>query len=110
VIGLMAAMELILEVGVENISRELLRKRAWLVPAIQAKGYSVLHAAGAPENSSGIVSFFQAGKNPSALHQKLQEADIIASPRVDRSGQHYLRLSPHFYNTDAELRRVVDLL
>jgi selenocysteine lyase/cysteine desulfurase len=36
IVGLVAAMELILELGVENIARELLRKRALLVPALQA--------------------------------------------------------------------------
>src|SRR5579871_6635691 len=44
VVGLMASLKLILEVGVENIGRELLRKRGLLVPALQAKGYSVLNA------------------------------------------------------------------
>jgi selenocysteine lyase/cysteine desulfurase len=29
---------------------------------------------------------------------------------VDRKGQRYIRLSPHFYNTDAELHRVLELL
>jgi selenocysteine lyase/cysteine desulfurase len=110
VVGIMAAMELLLEVGVENIARELLRKRAWLIPAIQAKGYSVLHADAAPGNSSGIVSFFQPGKSPAELFQKLEQAKIFTSLRVDRAGQHYLRLSPHFYNTDADLQRVMELL
>jgi cysteine desulfurase / selenocysteine lyase len=110
IIGLMAAMELTKGIGIENISRELLRKRAWLVPAIQEKGYSVLHAAGTPENSGGIVSFYQAGKEPSALYQKLLEANIVTSLRVDRAGQRYIRLSPHFYNTDAELQRVLEFL
>jgi selenocysteine lyase/cysteine desulfurase len=30
--------------------------------------------------------------------------------RADRTGQKYIRLSPHFYNTDAELERVLDLV
>jgi cysteine desulfurase / selenocysteine lyase len=34
----------------------------------------------------------------------------VASLRTDRAGQRYLRLSPHFYNTDAELQRVVEML
>src|SRR5882724_17431 len=34
-VGLIAAMELALEIGIENISAELLRKRALLVPALQ---------------------------------------------------------------------------
>jgi selenocysteine lyase/cysteine desulfurase len=109
-VGLMAAMKLLLELGVEDIARELLRKRAWLVPALQAKGYSVLHADAPPENSSGITSFSKPGMDLSGLHRKLLEANIITSLRVDRSGQKYIRLSPHFYNTDAELQRVLDLL
>jgi selenocysteine lyase/cysteine desulfurase len=40
----------------------------------------------------------------------LSEANILASLRVDRKGRRYLRLSPHFYNTDAELERVLALL
>src|SRR6266478_340318 len=35
-VGLLAGIELILEVGVEEIAAELLRKWAWLVPALQA--------------------------------------------------------------------------
>src|SRR5205085_10193218 len=38
IVGLVAAMTLIQELGVDDISEELLRKRAWLVPALQAKG------------------------------------------------------------------------
>jgi selenocysteine lyase/cysteine desulfurase len=29
---------------------------------------------------------------------------------MDRGGQNYIRLSPHFYNTDVELQRVLKLL
>ena len=109
-VGLLAAMELALEIGVENISTELLRKRAWLVPALQAKGFVVLNAEPKTENASGITTFFQPGKDLAPLHQKLADAGIIASLRTDRKGQNYLRFSPHFYNTDAELRRVVERL
>src|SRR5258708_31567570 len=48
-VGLVAGLELILEVGIEDIARELLRKRAWLVPALQAKGWVVLQADAPPE-------------------------------------------------------------
>lgn len=109
-VGLHTAMELLLEVGVENIAAELLRKRAWLVPALQAKGYTVLQPAAPPENASGIVTFFQPGTDLAALHRKLEAANIITSLRHDRAGQNYLRLSPHFYNTDAELHRVLEML
>ena len=109
-VGLVAAMEMLLELGIENIASELLRKRAWLVPALQAKGCKVLHADAPPENSSGITSFFRPEKDPAILHQKLLEANIITSLRTDRNGQKYIRLSPHFYNTDQELQRVLQLI
>ncbi len=109
-VGLNTAMTMLLELGVDNIARELLRKRAWLVPALQGKGYSVLGADSAPQNASGIVTFFKAGADLTALHQKLLDANIITSLRMDRAGQRYIRLSPHFYNTDAELQRVVEMI
>ena len=109
IVGLIASLELVQEIGVKNIAAELLRKRALLVPALQAKGFTVLHADAKPENASGIVTFFQPGKDPAPLHKKLADAGVITSLRGDRKGQNYLRLSPHFYNTDAELQRVLDL-
>jgi selenocysteine lyase/cysteine desulfurase len=110
IVGLVAAMELIVELGVENIARELLRKRSWLVPALQEKGYTVLQADAPPENASCIVSFFKPGTDLAALQQKLLDSGIVTSLRADRTGQKYIRLSPHFYNTDAELKRVLELL
>jgi cysteine desulfurase / selenocysteine lyase len=109
-VGLHAAMELILEIGVENIAAELLRKRAWLVPALEAKGYQVLQAKAGSENASGIVTFHKPGTDLPALHAKLEAANIVTSLRADRKGNRYIRLSPHFYNTDAELHRLLELL
>lgn len=109
-VGLNAALEFLLEIGIDNIAAELLRKRAWLVPELQAKGYTVLQAAAPPENASGIVTFFRPDADSAALHQRLEAAQIITSLRADRSGRRYIRLSPHFYNTDAELRRLLELL
>jgi selenocysteine lyase/cysteine desulfurase len=108
--GLIAAMELALELGIENIAAELLRKRAWLVPALQTRGFTVLNANAKPENGSGIVSFHQPGKDLAALHKKLADAGVVVSLRTDRAGKNYLRLSPHYYNNDAELRRVLEML
>ena len=109
-VGVIAAMELALEIGVEAIAAELLRKRAWLVPALQAKGFTVLNADAKIENASGIISFHQAGKDLTALHKKLTDAGVMATLRADRKGQNYIRLSPHFYNTDAELQHTLELL
>ena len=109
-VGLINAMELALEIGIENIAAELLRKRAWLVSALQAKGFTLLNADAKPENASGIISFFRPSGDLAALHKTLAEAGVVTSLRTDRKGQNYIRLSPHFYNPDAELHRVLELL
>src|SRR5436309_2642009 len=78
-VGLQAALELLLELGIDNIATELLRKRTWLVPALQAKGYTVLQAGAPPENASAIVTFHRPGADLPALHQKLLSSNIITS-------------------------------
>ena len=109
-VGLHGAMELLLEIGIDQIAAELLRKRAWLVPALAAKGYTVLNAGAPTQSISAIIAFHREATNLSALHQKLEQANVIVSLRADRSGRQYLRLSPHFYNTDTELHRVLEML
>jgi selenocysteine lyase/cysteine desulfurase len=110
IVGLVAAMELAQEIGIENISQELLRKRSWLAPAIQAKGYTVLEADAPPEIGSGIISFYRPETDLGPLHQRLQDGGVVTSLRGDRAGRKYIRLSPHYYNTDAELKRFLELI
>ena len=109
-VGLRASIELLMEIGVDRIGRDLLQKRNFLVPALEARGYSVLHGAAPVECASGIVSFFKAGEDMRALHTRLEEKKIIVSLRANREGQQFIRVSPHFYNTQAELERLLELL
>ena len=109
-VGLIKALELAQEIGVENIAAELRRKRALLAPALQGKGWTVLNAEAAPENASGITAFFRPDKNMAEIHQTLTAAGIITSLRGDRAGQQFIRVSPHYYNTDGELERLLALL
>jgi cysteine desulfurase/selenocysteine lyase len=108
--GLAAAMELLLEIGVDNIAAELLRKRALLLPALREQGWSVLQAEAPAPNASAILSFYKPGADMAAANRKLMDARIQTSLRVDRQGCHYVRVSPHFYNTDAELHRLLETL
>ena len=108
--GLSASLDLLLEVGIDNIAAEALRKRAWIVPALQAKGCEVLNANATPQNQGAMISFFKRAADLSAIHQKLKDASILTSLRGDRTGRKLLRISPHFYNTDAELQRVIEML
>ena len=103
-------MELILEVGVENIAAELIRKRALLLPALRAQGWNVLQSESPAPNASAILSLDKPGADMAGWHRKLMEARIHTSLRVDRQGRQYVRVSPHYYNTDAELHRLLEVL
>jgi cysteine desulfurase / selenocysteine lyase len=108
--GLAASMELLLEVGVDSIAAELLRKRALLLPALREQGWTVLQADAPAPNTSAILSLYKPGADMAAVQRKLMDARIHVSLRTDRQRHQYVRLSPHFYNTDAELHRVLEVL
>lgn len=105
--GLHASLELVLELGVDAIAADLIRKRRRLVNDLQSKGYSVLQAEAPPGNASGITTFYRPNADMLALLNQLETAAISVSLRTDRAGQNYIRLSPHFYNTDAELDKLL---
>lgn len=109
-VGLNESLKMFLEIGIENIAGELQRKRSLLVSSLQDKGYAVLQADAPGKNSGAIVSFHKDGVELGQLHQKLEAAKITTSLRTDRAGKQYIRLSPHFYNTDAELHQLVEKL
>jgi selenocysteine lyase/cysteine desulfurase len=110
IVGIRAGLELLAEIGLGAISRELVRQRAWIVPELKRKGYRVLQADAAPQNASGIITFCKPDEDMGELFAHLDKNNVVTSLRMDRAGQRYIRFSPHFYNTDAELRTALDLL
>lgn len=56
-----------------------------------------------PIHRSAILSF--TGKNVKELHQKLFKNRIICSFREGS-----LRITPHFYNTESEIYRLIEIL
>jgi selenocysteine lyase/cysteine desulfurase len=109
-VGMRAGLELLAEVGLEAIGRDLLRKRMWLAPELEARGYVVLQPKAGPAHASGITTFHQPDTDMAELHGRLEQNKVITSLRSDRSGQRYIRLSPHFYNTAAEFKQLLALL
>lgn len=109
-VGMRAALELLLETGIPTIARELHRKRRYLVAQLQERGMEVLCADVPDAKAGGLVSFRPAGGEAAALHRRLTAEGIITSLRTDRQQRQFIRLSPHFYNTDEELARCLDAL
>tara|TARA_Y100001934_G_scaffold279743_2_gene384466 strand:+ start:382 stop:1530 length:1149 start_codon:yes stop_codon:yes gene_type:complete len=108
--GLKASLGMLQEVGIENVSKELLRKRSFASKRLVEKGWHVIGAEAPDERCGGMLSFYKSNTNLRAIHSKLAAENITVSLRKDRSQQNYLRISPHFYNTDEELERLLTFL
>ena len=108
--GLKAAIELINSYGIDAISAELLRKRAWIVPALQAKGFEVMLNDSTPEYAAGGISFSKPATDLGAIVNRLKDAGIHVSLRQKPDKEFIIRFTPHFYNTDAELQQAISAL
>ena len=108
IVGHQASLQLIDALDLDKIAADLLAKRRLLLPELLAKGYDVLHADVPEANASGIVAFSKPDEDMAALQARLGQAGVTVSLRVMRDGSKLIRLSPHFYNTPAELYRLLE--
>jgi selenocysteine lyase/cysteine desulfurase len=107
--GMRAGIDLLLEIGIDRIAERILSLRERLVNGLQQFGFEIVGQA-TGSNASGIVTVSHPQRNLPALFEQLGRADIVCSLRQDRQSRHYLRFSPHFYNTEAEVDRVLDVV
>ena len=107
--GLGAAIELLLEVGPEQIAERILSLTQALKLEITPAGFEFL-SPDEEKNRSGILTF----RHPKILTDRFFEAllknDAVVSLRFDRGDRSWLRVSPHFYNTFDEIAKVADVL
>ena len=111
IVGLVAAMELIAGAGRgEHRAGAVAETRAGWCRRCRRRAARCCRRMRRRRPAAASSRFTRPGSDLAALHQKLTDAGIVTSLRADRTGQKYIRLSPHFYNTDAELERVVELV
>ena len=101
-VGLNASLELMFELGLENVIAHTNRLASQILSWADAKGLSVVTPRD-PKHRAGIIALrFDDSARRSA---KLQEAGVIHSLREGA-----IRLAPYFFNTSDEIERALDLL
>lgn len=95
--GLRAAIEFLLEVGVERIAPAVQALGDRVAEGVCARGYELLGER-TRANGAGIVSFRKPGVEAAAIVRRLKERGIIAAPRAG-----WVRVSPHFYNSPEQI-------
>lgn len=94
-----ASIELIFEIGPENIERRVLGLADTLRSRLRHAGAEVADGA------TPIVSARLTGRDVSALALRLKDR------RIEVAARHgFLRVSPHFYNDESDIERFMDAL
>jgi selenocysteine lyase/cysteine desulfurase len=103
IIAFDAVLDMIGEVGPSRIEARILDLTDRLVDGLLNKGYDVISSRG-PHEKSGIVCFGARGDPMDVLARAEAEKITIAV----RMG--VVRASPHFYNTEQDIDRLLDIL
>lgn len=97
--GAAVAIQLLLEIGIRNIQKRVLGLTELLVESLQDSGFDLTTPVD-PEHRSGIVHFLVGNAQEKA--EKLKKKGIIVSARSNG-----LRVSPHFYNNEEEIKHLI---
>lgn len=102
--GLNAAINLLREVGVQQISERILDLTDRLRSGLMQRGYTIFGPT-QREHCSGIVSFPPLEGSAEEVTQLLNHHRVIVSAR-----RGLVRISPHFYNSEEEIDCVLEHL
>ena len=103
-LGFKASLEMLLGLGVEAVAGRIKALTDRLIERLATKGYQII----SPRNEawSGIVSFASAQHPHQEIFANLRKAHHIEIAL--REGR--LRASPHFYNTEQQIDRLIEAL
>jgi selenocysteine lyase/cysteine desulfurase len=102
--GLKASIEFILDIGVGVIAPVIQSLGDRIAAGVRAKGYE-LATERTPGNAAGIVTFRKPGTDAAATVRLLRGQKIVTAARAG-----WVRTSPHFYVSPAEIDRLIDVL
>ena len=102
--GLRAALDLLLEVGVDNIAPAVQGLADRIRAGAEQAGYECLGPR-TPENGAGIVAIKHPTVDSLLIVRKLKDKQISVTAR-----QGWVRISPHFYISPADIERLIQEL
>lgn len=104
-LALKASLHLLQSISIPQIAGRIKSLGDLLIAGLRTKGYRIISPR-LGEQWSGIVSFVSPTHSHDKIFQTLRtERKIEIALRVGR-----LRCSPHFYNTEAQIKQLIDAL
>ena len=95
-------MEILLEVGAEDLAEESRRRTQWMVETALKRGWK-LKSPAVPERRGGSVML--GVPDPERLEAELLRRGVVVDWRPG-----VIRISPHFFNTDEEVAKTLEIL
>jgi selenocysteine lyase/cysteine desulfurase len=103
--ALHASVDLLLSTGMEQVSARILRNTEYLISELGRLPEIEISSRTDENRRSGIVSFRHCSIPSRRLHSQLAESGITTAVRGDS-----IRLSPHFYQGEAQLSNFIRIL
>jgi selenocysteine lyase/cysteine desulfurase len=107
--GMQGAVALLSDVGLSKISKRILSLIAILKSKLDPGDFEFLSPDGSANHAS-FLTFRSHRVGSEKLIDALGKNDIVVSLRIDRANRGWIRVSPHFYNTFAEMERIAEVL
>jgi cysteine desulfurase / selenocysteine lyase len=107
--GMQGAIALLRDVGLSKISERILSLISTLKSKLDPAEFEFLSPDGSADHAS-FLTFRPRGVGSEKLIDALSQNDIVVSLRIDRENRGWIRVSPHFYNTFAEMERIAEVL
>ena len=107
IVGLEASANYLLKFGMENIRKKNLHLSKILREELSKIKNVVLFGPEDPEKRTSIVSFMINGFDSKDVVEKLEKQKIVLATR-EIFDTKIVRASPHFFNSESEILRVID--
>lgn len=98
-----AVLELFISAGIQNIESKIIRNTNFFESKLRGIGISSYSSNYDSSQKSGIVSFYHDKANE--IFDGLEQWDVKCALR-----ENVIRFSPHFYNNEEEIEKVVEIL
>ena len=108
-VGLESSANYLLKFGMENIRKKNLYLSNLLREELSKIKNIILYGSEIPQERTSIVSFNIDGHDPQIIVKKLEKQNIVLAVR-EILEKKIVRVSPHFFNTESEILRVIDAI
>ena len=109
IVGLESSANYLYRYGMENIRKKNIHLSNMLREELSKNNKITLYGPENTEDRTSIISFTIEGVEPQAAVEKLEKQDIILAVR-EIYDKKIIRASPHFFNTESEILRVIDAI